>query len=85
MRVCTALVATGLLIAGPAYADPHKAPPPRTQSNKPTSVVLASAETPRVESSDGTSAGQPPAKHRVGRVTECRCGDPQPESESPDR
>jgi hypothetical protein len=85
MRVCTALVATGLLIAGPAYADPHKASPPPTQPPKPTSVVLASAETPRGVSSDAPSSAQTPVKHRIGRLTECRCGDPRPDSEKPDR
>jgi hypothetical protein len=85
MRIHSALAAV-MLVASPAYADPNKVDPQDPQAQKRLApVVLASADTPHTAPADGSQPGTPPAKHRVGRVTRCRCGDPQPESQSPDR
>jgi len=44
--------------------------------------VLASAEVPVGVVQEVQPA---PAKRRIVRVTTCRCGDPQPASESPEQ
>ena len=66
------------LISGSAFAaEPPKAPVERAaqpqQTNSP--VVLASADDLRDQ---GAQPSTTPAKHRVARVTTCRCGDQQP-------
>jgi hypothetical protein len=85
MRIRLALLASGLLIAGPAFADPPKSSSSPARQHKPSPVILASADTSSPPSPGAPQSNPAPAKHRAGRVTACRCGDPQPETEGPDR
>jgi hypothetical protein len=84
MRARLTVIAAMLTVGSAALAEPPKsqaAPPPSTQKS-PAEVILASADTTHAPNPD---AGQPnagPAKRRIARVTTCRCGDAQPESES---
>lgn len=69
-------------IAAIAHAEPAKAPDGAASkseiSRKP--VVLASADvTPQAP--DAAQQTTPAPRKRAARVTTCRCGDPQPESE----
>ena len=77
-------IAAAMLIGSAAFAaEPVKpAAQPATQVQpRPTEVVLASADQlPSPAPRDQQVV--PPAKHpRVGRVTTCRCGDPQAQRE----
>jgi len=85
MRIRSTLVAAGLLMAGPAFADPPKSSSSPARQHKSSPVILASADTPSPPSPDAPQPNPVPAKHSAGRVTACRCGDPQPETEGPDR
>lgn len=85
MRIVSAVAAI-MLVTGTAHADPHKVDPQGAQPQKRAApVVLASADTPQVTPNDVVQSAPPPAKRPIGRATHCRCGDPQPESQSPDR
>jgi len=73
-----------LLLGGVASAEPPKAEPkqPAQQADsrlRPANIMLASAD----PVSAGAEAPPSPAKRRVvPRVTTCRCGDRQPESDT---
>jgi len=84
MRIVSVTVAI-MLIAGPAIAHPRK-PDPQDQQQQQRSapVVLAAAETPRSPSTDSSPPAPAPSTRPVGRITHCRCGDPQPGGENPD-
>jgi len=85
MRIVSAVAAT-LLLAGVACADPPKADPQDAQAQTQTvPVVLASADTPHPRSNEASQPAPGPGKRPNGRTTHCRCGDPQPGSQSPDR
>ena len=74
------LIAAALMSANAFAAEPHKAPdrsPAQPQTAAP-SLVLASAEAVQTPAAAGQSATAPGKRPRVGRVTTCRCGDPQP-------
>jgi hypothetical protein len=80
MRARLLAAALMLLPAGPAIADPAQAPAPQSrgpQHSRPV-AVLASAETVKVGAADSTQTPPAAPKHRIARVTTCRCGDPQP-------
>lgn len=76
------LIAAAALMSSSAFAaEQHKSPEQLPAQPAPAlpRVVLASAETVRANA----PAGQSPAAmvkrpHVAGRVTTCRCGDPQP-------
>jgi hypothetical protein len=76
-------IAAAMLFGSAAFAaEPVKpAAQPATQPQpRPTEVVLASADQVPAPASHEQAAA--PAKHpRVGRVTTCRCGDPQAQPE----
>jgi hypothetical protein len=78
-------IVAALTGANPALAEPSQSPAPQPQqqqSQPATGVVLASADT---MTPAGTGAPQPAQpKRRIGRVTTCRCGDPQPGDVSQD-
>ena len=71
-------IAAAVLVwaAAPTTAEPSKPQAPhREESQRSAEIVLASAATAQ---QPGLATTRPaPAKRRVGRVTTCRCGDPQ--------
>ena len=75
------VIAATLAIGTAAAAAPPK---PQAAAAPATSkpVVLASADT--VNTNPVATDGQAPApvKRRAARVTSCRCGDPQPETQN---
>lgn len=82
------LIAAAALMSANAFAaEPHKAPdgsPAQPQPAAP-SLVLASADLVRTPA-PADQAPAPAAKRpRVGRVTTCRCGDPQPSDADSDQ
>ena len=76
MKIRFVLIAAALMSGTAFAAEPPKAPveqaaqPPRSNA----SVVLASADEVRAPST-GDQQPATPVKHRVARVTTCRCGD----------
>jgi hypothetical protein len=83
MRALVTVITAMLTIGSAALAEPptsQPAPPPSTQ-NSPAEVILASAETTHAPNPDAGPPNAVPAKRRIARVTTCRCGDAQPESQ----
>jgi hypothetical protein len=76
-----AVLNVSVAAAQPVSNDSHQPAP----TAKPAHVVLASADQPRPPAPDAAQPAPAPIKHRVGRVTTCRCGDPQPEPETPEQ
>jgi hypothetical protein len=79
MLLRSLVIAAALIGGSPALAEPAKSPEPQAQQPQPQSaktVVLASADTVKAAATDAAQPAQP--KRRIGRVTTCRCGDPQP-------
>ena len=75
MNIRFVLIAAATLMSGTAFAaEPPKAPVEQAAQPQRTNppVVLASADEVRAPL-PGESAT--PVKHRVARVTTCRCGD----------
>ena len=84
MRIGSLIVAI-LLFAGPVSADPQKSNAQEQQANRPAApLILAAADAPRTPSADSTQPNPVP-KRSHGRVTKCRCGDPQPETPNTDQ
>jgi hypothetical protein len=85
MRVPLTLLAVLLTSGSPAVGQPakHDARKPVQASHKPAEVVLASAETVRAPGPADPQASAAP-KRPAPRVTTCRCGDPLPNSETPE-
>ena len=85
MRFCfaafLALAAGTAAAAEPAKHDPK---PSIGRAQTPAKVVMASADEPRSTAPSAQRAGND-AKRPAPRVTACRCGDPQPDEEQPDR
>jgi hypothetical protein len=84
MRIVS-VVAAVVLIAGPAIADPRKPDPQDQQQQRSAPVILAAAETPHTLSVDSAQQNPVAPKRRVGRITTCRCGDPQPGNQNRER
>jgi len=83
MRVSLTAFAGLLTLGSAALCEPPKAAPqPSQPDRRTTGVVLASAEVPVGVVQEVQPA---PVKRRIVRVTTCRCGDPQPASESPEQ
>lgn len=84
MHVRFVLIAATFISTGAFAADAPKAPvqtAAQPQTGSP-SVVLASAENVRA-SSNADQQGTTPAKHpRVARVTTCRCGGQDADSDA---
>lgn len=80
-----------LAVGGAAEAEPAKAPAPQAeqQRSEPAKVVvLAAAESVKANASDAAQVTPSQPRHRIGRVTTCRCGDPAPgdaTGENPER
>jgi hypothetical protein len=77
-------IAAAMLVGSAAFAaEPVKpAAQPATQAQpRPTEVVLASADQVPVPAPREQQASAPAKRPRVGRVTTCRCGDPQAQPE----
>jgi hypothetical protein len=89
MRSSLTLIAGLLAITGPASAEPGKKPEPANAAQaqpRPAPIVLASADAVRPAAPDSAQAAPSPEKRRVvPRVTSCRCGDPQAETEPQDQ
>jgi hypothetical protein len=80
------LIAAALMSANAFAAEPHKAPdrsPAQPQTAAP-SLVLASAEAVRT-TTPADQAALTQVKRPRGRVTTCRCGDPQPSDSDGDQ
>ena len=78
------LIAAATLIGSAALAaEPLKPPPqPATQPQpRPVEVVLASADQVPAAAAHEQQLAAPAKRPRVGRVTTCRCGDPQAQPE----
>ena len=88
MRAFVMAFATLLVIGGTAAAEPPKTAPvkrphPTQPTIRPAEIVLASAEAAHLPAPDSGQAVQSAPKRRVApRVTTCRCGDPQADTES---
>ena len=81
MRTRLIAVAAFLAVGSEAHAEPAKTPAvqadqPQRAPAKP--VVLAAAETVKATVGDSAQAAPTQSKHRIARVTTCRCGDPGP-------
>ena len=78
------LIAAASLISGTAFAAEPVKPqvqPAAQQRPAPAQVVLASADDVRLPSASDQQPSTAPKRPRVGRVTTCRCGDPQAQPE----
>ena len=86
MRMRSLVLAAVLAGAGPAFAEaPKNAQPQATQPQpQPPVVVLAAADSVKSAASDAAQAAPVQTKHRIARVTTCRCGDPQVAPANPD-
>jgi hypothetical protein len=79
------------LLAGPAPVlaqAPRSVPQQPQPQSKPRVVVLASADSVKSGADESAQPVGAPPKHRIARVTTCRCGDPDPgdvAGESPER
>ncbi len=80
-----ALLLTVLMVTSTvAAAEPAKPVPAShaLQEQRQAVVMFASNETARPAAAEAIQRGQTPANHRIARVTTCRCGDPQPDSDT---
>jgi len=62
-------------------AEPEKQAQQAQEREVHRPIVLASADTRTPVAPDAQRTTTPP-KHRPGRVTTCRCGDPQPDPDA---
>ena len=86
MRACTIAVGALLSFASPALAEPAKRDAPKpAPEQKPATAILASADTVHTPATSSPQATTAPVKGVVPRITTCRCGDPQPDPEIPER
>jgi hypothetical protein len=79
-RLMFVAAATLSMAVAASAADPAK--PDLRDSDAPTAprdLLLASAD---LKAPDAAAQVAAPARHRTARVTTCRCGDPQPQSDS---
>ena len=85
MHVRFILIAAATLTSGTAFAAQPVKPPvqPAAQPQPaPVQVVLASVDDVRSPSAADQPASTPAKRPRIGRVTTCRCGDPQAQPDS---
>jgi hypothetical protein len=84
MRARLMVIAAVLTIGTPAGAEPPTADAarPAQPQPRPAEIVLAAAEPVRASRPDNAQSGAAPVKHRVARVTTCRCGDQQVDPDS---
>jgi hypothetical protein len=88
MRIRFLAIAALLAGATPALSETPRAPQQPQPQAKPQVVVLASADTVKPTADEAAQPVTVQPKHRIARVTTCRCGDPDPggvAAESPER
>ncbi|MES2135529.1 MAG: hypothetical protein V4502_00535 [Pseudomonadota bacterium] len=78
------ITAAAISLAGAAVAEPAKNDSPPPPHARPA-VVLASADQAQPPAPQSGQQATTPIKHRVSRVTSCRCGDPQVDPEQQDQ
>jgi hypothetical protein len=81
MRIRLIAIAALLTISGAAQAEPAKGSASETEqphSEPAKVVVLAAAESAKPTATDAAQPAATQPRHRIGRVTTCRCGDPAP-------
>ena len=81
MRAALIAIAAFLTLEGAAQAEPVKAPAAESgqpHSDPPKVIVLAAADSLKPSGSDAAQPAPTQPRHRIGRVTTCRCGDPAP-------
>ena len=81
MRIGLIAIAAFLTASGAAQAEPAKAPAVQAEqahSEPPKVVVLAAADAVKPSANDAAQSVPAQPRHRIGRVTTCRCGDPAP-------
>ncbi len=85
MRVGSIVFIVAIATSGSVLAQPGRdSNAPSIQERKAVApIVLASVSdaTGRAPEANATPTAAPP-KHRIARVTTCRCGDPDPAAES---
>jgi ethanolamine ammonia-lyase small subunit len=77
MRVHLAAIAAAALVATSAFAQPAPSdsrPTAQSDQHRPD-LVLASADSVRVQAPAADQPSQPTKRPRAARVTSCRCGD----------
>lgn len=84
MRVALVLAAA-MLIGEAAQSEPRKTDTQGTPQKHTAPVILAAADTPRSPSPEESRPNIAPTKRRAGRITNCRCGDSQPENLTPEK
>jgi hypothetical protein len=78
------ILAVVLTVAAPALGEPAKRNASRAGAQqRALKVMVASADAAQSPTTVGTQLAAAPLKRPVPRVTTCRCGDPQADSESP--
>ena len=80
MRIRLIVLAAVLAVSSPAAAETPKSPPAQVQQQQPQPqvAVLASADAVKAVPADASQPAPTQPKRRIGRVTTCRCGDPEP-------
>lgn len=86
MRAPSIGMAILLACAGQALADPPKSAPARPVPGQQAAhaLVLASADVAGAEAPEAVRPAPVQPRHRIARVTTCRCGDAQPDNVSDD-
>lgn len=72
------VIAVLLACGNQAFADPPKSAPAQPQPQPAHAVVLAAAEAVQDQAPETAQSTPAQPRHRIARVTTCRCGDPQP-------
>lgn len=78
MSIRLIVLAAVLGISSPAAAEAPKNPPAQTQQKPPQPQVAILASVDAVKAAPTDESQQAQQKHRIARVTTCRCGDPEP-------
>jgi hypothetical protein len=86
MRTRPTVIAILLSLGAPAAAEPPVKRPPAQSApiaqQQRDGIVLASAADAHAPAPAEAQSPAVPAKRRIGRVTTCRCGDPQVETDT---
>lgn len=80
MRIRSIVMAIMLVSGGQALADPPKGAPVQAEPSQQAapSVILVSADAVEAQAPAGARPTPAQPRHRIARITTCRCGDPQP-------
>jgi hypothetical protein len=85
MRFSGTALAALMTIGSVVHAQPAKIAAPSQSAQLPGGIILASAEPATRASTQPTQPASAPAKHRIVRITTCRCGDPQVAADNPEQ